>query len=57
MQASLEDIDWKQMGVFTEQTTFNELLLVYVASTLLLTVCYFLNKMFYPDIVRLIYGE
>ena len=45
------------MGVFTEQTTFNELLLVYVASTLLLTVCYFLNKMFYPDIVRLIYGE
>ena len=57
MSTAFDQIDWKQMGVFTEESTFNELLVVYIISTLGFTVAYYLNKMFYGDVVAAIFGK
>ena len=57
MTSVVEQIDWKQFGVITEDTSVNEYLVVYIVSTLIFTVFYFLNKMFLPGVMRTIFGE
>lgn len=56
MSVSIDQIDWKQMGVITEETSFNELLLLYVLSTIGFSLFYYANKMFFPSIVRSVCG-
>lgn len=51
------EINWEELGVFTSRTTFNELLVVYILATLLFTVLYFLNKMYFPEIIMALCGE
>ena len=51
------EINWKELGVFTQQSSFNEVLIVYVLSTLGFTVFYFLNKMYFPSIVMAVAGK
>ena len=54
---TIEAIDWKQMGVFTEPETFNQLLVLYIMCTLGFTVFYYMNKMFFPSIVSALAGK
>ena len=51
------EINWKELGVFTSQSMFNEILVIYIFFTLLFTVCYFLNKMYYPSLMKAMFGE
>ena len=53
---SIEQIDWKQMGVFTESGVYNELLITYILSTLGFTVLYYLSKILYPTFVKAVFG-
>ena len=52
-----KDINWKELGVFTQESTFNELLIVYVMFILVFTVAYYLNKMYFPSFVMLVCGK
>ena len=40
------------MGVFTDSSVFNEILIVYVLSTLGFTVLYYLSKVIFPSILK-----
>ena len=51
------EIDWKEFGVFTSQSMFNEVLVVYVLATLFFFVAYFLNKMYFPGIMMALNGD
>ena len=56
MSDTIRQIDWKRMGVFTEGTDFNELLVVFVLATLGFTVFYYINKLVFPSLVRSVAG-
>ena len=43
--------------MITEDTSINELLVLYIVSTLGFTVFYYLNRMFFPGIMRSIFGD
>ena len=44
------------MGVFTNEQMFNELLLLYIFSTLGFTVVFYINKMFFGSVMKLLFG-
>ena len=45
------------MGVLTEETTFNELLVLYILSTLGFIVVYFIVRMSMPSFMMAVFGE
>jgi len=45
------------MGVFTNESMFNELLVIYILSTLGFTVAFYANKMFLGSVFKLLFGE
>ena len=51
------NINWQELGVFTDEAIIKEILVIYFISILACTVFYYLNKAFYPSLMRLIYGE
>ena len=57
MLESINDIDWKQFGVFTSEAMFNEILIVYILSTLGFTVAFYANKFFFGSFLKMIGGE
>ena len=57
MSSSFEKIDWKQLGVFTNDHIFNEILVVYILSTLGFTVFFYANKMFFGCVMKLLFGK
>ena len=57
MASPLESIDWKSLGVFTETTSFNELLAVYIVATIGFAVFYIMNKLFFDSIIKLFISE
>jgi hypothetical protein len=52
----IKNIDWKQFGVFTNDTVAQELLVVYTLATIGFTVFYYMNKMFFPSLMHMITG-
>jgi len=54
---SHSDINWKELGVFTSQNDFSELMVIYVLATLIFTVVYFLNKMYFASVIMAISGD
>lgn len=53
---SIYAIDWKQFGVFTDDQVVTELILVFTLATIGFTAFYYINKMFFPAIVRAVAG-
>lgn len=56
MSSSFDQIDWKKLGVFTNDQMFNELLVIYILSTLGFTVIFYVNKMFFGSLMKLFFG-
>lgn len=52
----LGKIDWKKMGVFTDDSMYEQLLIIYVISIIGFFMLYYLSKMIFPTLVRLIAG-
>lgn len=50
-------IDWKQFGVFTNDAMFNEILIIYILSTLGFTVAFYANKMFFGSFMEMVGGD
>ena len=57
MSASIEQINWKELGVLTEETTFNEILIIYIFSTLGFILFYYVVKMYFSSFMMAVLGK
>ena len=53
----LSEYNWTEYGVFTSESVFNELLILYVVATFGFGLAYYLNKWYYPALMMMVFGK
>jgi len=57
MTSAIDSINWNSLGVFNDTCSFNELMTVFVVSTVGFATFYYLNKLYFDDIIAGFIGK